>query len=153
VIEKWYREPEYGETTMKRFTIALLLLFATSTLFAKDKQVAVKVVDRQDSEVAYEYLAGVAGGRIIAETMNLSGATLTLLLPDGNEVVVNCASKFKERFSGPGNVRSCRVPLVDQFEATFQGGKAKLFWTTSLDGKKIESETYKIVAVLKSISK
>jgi hypothetical protein len=47
-------------------------------------------------------------------------------------------------------VRSCRVPLVDEFEATFDGDKAKLFWPTSLDEKKIESETYKIIGVSKS---
>jgi hypothetical protein len=41
------------------------------------------------------------------------------------------------------------VPLVNDFEATFDGDKAKLFWPTSLDGKKVESETYKIIAVSK----
>jgi hypothetical protein len=46
-------------------------------------------------------------------------------------------------------VRSCRVPLVNDFEGTFDGDKAKLFWPTSLDGKKVEYETYKIIAVSK----
>jgi PEGA domain len=41
------------------------------------------------------------------------------------------------------------VPLVNDFEGTFDGDKAKLFWPTSLDGKKVESETYKIIAVSK----
>jgi hypothetical protein len=72
-----------------------------------------------------------------------------LALPNGDSAVVNCTSKFHERFAGPGNVRSCRVPLVNEFEAIFDGDKAKLFWPTSLDGKKIESETYKIIAVSK----
>jgi len=137
---------------MKRiFAIALLFLVALCTAFAKDKtpRVPVKVVERHDSDIPYNYAYrnrsyGVAGH------MNLHGATLTLALPNGDIAVVNCTSKFQERFAGPGNVRSCRVPLVDEFEAEFNGDKAKLFWSTSLDGKKMESETYKIVAVVKA---
>jgi hypothetical protein len=40
------------------------------------------------------------------------------------------------------------VPLVDAIQADFHGDKAKLEWNVSLDGKKKESETYKIVAIL-----
>jgi hypothetical protein len=40
------------------------------------------------------------------------------------------------------------VPLVDDIHAEFDGDKAKLQWSVSLDGKKIESETYKILGVL-----
>jgi len=70
-------------------------------------------------------------------------------LPDGRAAVVNCESKFKERFAGrSGNHRSCRVPLVDEISADFHGDKAKLEWVVSLDGKKMESETYKILAIL-----
>ena len=77
------------------------------------------------------------------------GATYSLLLPDGRVVVVNCASKFAERMAGrEGNHRSCRMPLVDDIQADFKGDKAKLSWVVSLDGKKRESETYKILAVL-----
>lgn len=77
------------------------------------------------------------------------GATLTLLLPDGRAVVVNCASKFAEHFAGPaGNHRSCRIPLVDDIQADFHGDKAKLEWSVSLDGKKMRSETYKVLAIL-----
>lgn len=76
------------------------------------------------------------------------GATFTVQLPDGRRAVVNCESKFQERFAGPrGNRRSCRVPLVDDIQAEFDGDKAKLKWPVSLDGKKLESETYKILAV------
>jgi hypothetical protein len=109
----------------------------------------VKVIGRQDSNVPYSY-AFVNGSMGIAQNLNLSGATLTLQLPDGDSAVVNCTSKFQERFAGPGNVRSCRVPLVDEFEADFHGDKAKLFWPVSLDGKKMDSETYKIIAVSKA---
>lgn len=76
------------------------------------------------------------------------GATLALLLPDGRVAVVNCKSKFRERFAGPaGNHRSCRVPINDNIEARFKGDKAKLIWPVSLDGKKKASETYKILGI------
>jgi len=38
--------------------------------------------------------------------------------------------------------------MVDNIEADFKGDKAKLIWPASLDGKKTESETYKILGVL-----
>lgn len=80
---------------------------------------------------------------------HVSGATLTLLLPDGRGAIVNCESKFAEHFAGPrGNHRSCRVPLVADIDADFHGDKAKLEWVVSLDGKKKQSETYKVLAIL-----
>jgi len=80
---------------------------------------------------------------------HVRGATFTLLLPDGRAAVVNCESKFKERMAGPrGNRRSCRMPLVDEIQAGFHGDNAKLEWVVSLDGKKTQSETYKILAIL-----
>jgi hypothetical protein len=80
---------------------------------------------------------------------HVRGATFTLKLPDGRVAVVNCESKFAERMAGPrGNRRSCRMPMVDGVEAEFKGDKAKLEWPVSLDGKKMASETYRIVAVL-----
>lgn len=59
--------------------------------------------------------------------------------------ISDCATK-----SSPGVIRSCRVPIVDDFEADFNGDKAKLMWPVSLDGKKTASETYKIIAVSKA---
>ena len=51
--------------------------------------------------------------------------------------------------AGPsGNHRDCRVPLLDNIQAEFKGDKAKLEWVVSLDGKKTQSETYKILAVM-----
>jgi hypothetical protein len=79
---------------------------------------------------------------------HVRGATFTLQLPDRRVVVVNCESKFQERFAGAGNHRSCRIPLVDEINADFHGDKAKLEWVVSLDGKKTQSETYKILAIL-----
>jgi len=131
-----------------KFAFALLGLMYASSVMAQGR-VSVKVVSRQDSNIAYSY-AFVNGYTGIAQNLNLHGATLTLKLPNGDMAVVNCSAKFQERFAGPGNVRSCRVPLVDEFEADFNGDKAKLIWPTSLDGKKSASETYKIIAVSKA---
>lgn len=75
------------------------------------------------------------------------GATFSLLLPDGRLAVVNCVSKYRPR-GDHINRRSCRIPLVDDIQAEFKGNNAKLMWPVSLDGKKVESETYKILAVL-----
>jgi len=135
---------------MKRIAAFVLMgLALVSLAIANDKErVTVQVTARNDSSLAYSY-AFVNQSYGIAQNLNLRGATLTLVLPNGDSAVVNCTSKFHERFAGPGNVRSCRVPLVNEFEAIFDGDKAKLFWPTSLDGKKIESETYKIIAVSK----
>ena len=40
------------------------------------------------------------------------------------------------------------MPLVENIEAEFHGDKAKLIWVLSLDGKKMQSETYKVLAIL-----
>jgi hypothetical protein len=82
-------------------------------------------------------------------TFSVTGATFSLLLPDNRVAVVNCMSKFVEHFAGPaGNHRSCRMPLVDDLTVEFKGDKAKLAWSVSIDGKKMESETYKVLGVL-----
>jgi hypothetical protein len=136
---------------MKRVAALILMGLALVSLAVAGgkERVTVKVTERNDSNVAYSY-AFVNASYGTAQNLNLRGATLTLVLANGDSAVVNCSSKFQERMAGPGNVRSCRVPLVDEFEATFDGDKAKLFWPTSLDGKKVESETYKIIAVSKA---
>jgi len=40
------------------------------------------------------------------------------------------------------------MPLVENIQAEFHGDKAKLTWVVSLDGKKTQSETYKVLAIL-----
>jgi hypothetical protein len=40
------------------------------------------------------------------------------------------------------------MPLVDNILAEFHGDKAKLIWPVSLDGKKMQSDTYKVLAIL-----
>ena len=79
----------------------------------------------------------------------VTGATLSLLLPDGRTAVVNCVGMLI--FGIPVTVahhRSCRMPIVDGIQADFKGKSAKLKWPVSLDGKKFDSETYKILAIL-----
>jgi hypothetical protein len=80
---------------------------------------------------------------------SVTGATFSLLLPDGRIAVVNCMSKFAEHFAGPaGNHRSCRTPIVDDITVDFSGKKAKLYWPVSLDAKKLEPETYTILGII-----
>jgi hypothetical protein len=80
----------------------------------------------------------------------VEGATFSLQLRDGRIAVVNCDSKLNwTDFSRMDQVRrSCKIPLVNNIQAQFHGDKAKLKWPVSIDGKKLESETYKILAVL-----
>src|SRR5579862_422781 len=85
----------------------------------------------------------------VGKSFKVHGATFTLQLPDGRLAIVNCESKFAEHMAGRvGNRRSCRTPLVDSIQADFHGDNAKLIWPVSLDGKKMQSETYKILGIL-----
>lgn len=160
-----------------KLTVAVLIACFGGS-FATAQKLNVRIINRQDSETTYNYqVAGhstasstgsancfgsansvncsgsaTADGYYTAPmnvSFSVTGATFSLLLPDGRVAVVNCVSKFAERMAGPaGNHRSCRQPMVDDIEADFSGKNAKLKWPVSLDGKKFESETYKIVAVL-----
>ena len=159
-----------------RLVIAVLILGCAAS--ASAQRLTVKILNRQDNETDYTYLvpghfnsqsnsnancngndnfvscngsSTTTGSSTPAQIVpfHVRGATFTLLLPDGRAAVVNCESKFKERMAGPrGNRRSCRVPLVDEIQAEFHGDNAKLEWIVSLDGKKKQSETYKILAIL-----
>ena len=40
------------------------------------------------------------------------------------------------------------MPRAAKIDAEFAGDNAKLIWQVSLDGKKTQNETYKIIAVL-----
>lgn len=158
--------------------ITLVAVFLGCTTSALAQKFDVKIIDRQDNETEYTYVvpghfnsqsnssANCYGGNSNANcsgstttnglstpahqvSYHVRGATFSLQLPDGRIAVVNCESKFKERFAGPaGNRRSCRMPLVDTIHADFHGDKAKLEWIVSLDGKKKSSETYNILAIL-----
>jgi hypothetical protein len=155
--------------------VLIILVFANS---ASAQKLAVRIIDRQDNDTDYTYVVPAhwfsnsntnvnCGGSDTNVNCNGStnttgtitpahqvpyhvrGATFTLQLPDGRAAVVNCESKFAERFAGrAGNHRSCRIPLVENIDAEFHGDKAKLIWVVSLDGKKMQSETYKVLAIL-----
>ena len=137
---------------------------------------AVKIIEHRNSETAYSYAVpgsvnsttnsnaacssypagancsgtSTTSGVIIparSGVFQATGATLTLQLPDGRVAIVNCNSKYQALFAGPAHRRSCRVPATDSVQAEFNGDKAKLKWSVSLDGKKLDSETYKVLAV------
>jgi hypothetical protein len=80
-------------------------------------------------------------------TQTVTGATLTLRLPDGRGVKVACESKYAFRMDYI-NRRDCRVPPADEVTAEFDGDQAKLIWPVSIDGRKTQSETYKILNIL-----
>jgi len=140
------------------------------------QKLEVQIINRQVSDTDYAYVVpgrldsqsnSTANCFGIANSVNCSGSTTTtgsvtpahevsypvrgatfsLLLPDGRVAVVNCESKYALR-GDYINRRSCRIPLVDNIQAEFDGDKAKLKWPVSIDGKKMESETYKLLAVL-----
>jgi hypothetical protein len=129
-----------------KIAVAVLSLFCVGS--ASAQKLDVKVVDRQDKEDQYDY-AAVYNNVAVGKSFEVYGATFTLELPDGRLAIVNCESKFAEHMAGRvGNRRSCRMPLVDNIQADFDGDSAKLIWSVSLDGKKMQSETYKILGIL-----
>jgi len=74
----------------------------------------------------------------------VDGAVLALRLPDGRTAVVACGSKLALTTGGR---RSCRVPPTDSLQAEFNGKNAKLFWVVNVDGRKLESETYRVMEI------
>jgi hypothetical protein len=161
-----------------RCVFLALTFVCASTALAEKQKFDVKIVNRQDNQTDYTYVVPSRFNSTANSNVNCNGsldsvnctgsttttgsaspahevsyhvrgATFTLLLPDGRAAVVNCESKFAEHMAGAaGNHRSCRVPLVDSIQAEFNGDKAKLMWVVSLDGKKTQSETYTVLAVL-----
>src|SRR6516164_8063762 len=149
---------------MLKVLIGVVFLSLVTPTFAQ--KLNVKIIARQDNETEYTYVVdgyssshSNANVNCFGDSSNVNcngstyttgsstparqvsfrvrGATYSLLLPDGRVAVVNCESKFAERMAGPsGNRRSCRMPIVDDIEAEFNGDKAKLKWNVSLDGKK-----------------
>lgn len=75
----------------------------------------------------------------------LVGTTLSLLLPDGRVALVNCQNRYSSKGNGI-NRRSCGMPMVPRVEADITGQVAKLTWAVGTDGKKMETETYKVIA-------
>jgi hypothetical protein len=88
------------------------------------------------------------GHPAIAGSYQVTGATLALRLPDGRVAVVNCNSKTNWTEWSANTHRSCRIPMLDDISVEFSGEKAMLKWVVSIDGKKYQQETYKVVAVI-----
>jgi hypothetical protein len=131
-----------------KWMIAILGLFLVCTASVAAQTLQVKIIDRQDKEDSYDY-AAVYNNVAVGKTFKVHGAAFTLQLPDGRLAIVNCESKFAEHMAGrAGNRRSCRAPVVDEIQVDFHGDNAKLIWPVSLDGKKMQSETYKILGIL-----
>ena len=129
---------------MKRM-IAIPTLALVCAVSASAQLLQVKVIDRQDKEDSYDYAAGY-NNVAVGKTFKVQGATFTLELPDGRLAIVNCESKFAEHMAGAsGNRRSCRIPLVDTLQVDFKGDNAKLTWSVSIAGRKMQSETYKVL--------
>lgn len=156
----------------------MALAVPVGLLLAEKLEMKVKIVDRQTHDTHYTYVVpaqftshsnsnancfgtdatvSCSGSTTTSGTatpamsgsFEVRGATFSLQIPDGRIAVVNCDSKFAEHFAGrAGNHRDCRAPLIDDIQVEFDGDKAKLKWPVSIDGKKIESETYKILGIL-----
>lgn len=80
-------------------------------------------------------------------TQDIVGHRLMLQLPDGRVITVACSGKYAPR-GDYVNQRSCRVPLTSNIHVDVWKDNAKLYWNTSIDNSKTESETYKIIGVL-----
>jgi hypothetical protein len=156
---------------------AIVVVFSgLGSVVCSGQTMDVRIIQRQSSETSYTYVVpgqfssssdtdvncGVGdttvkcsgttttNGTITSPrdiSYQVTGATFSLLLRDGRVAVVNCESKFKYQYGGSVR-RSCRTPLVDDIQVEFKGKDAKLMWPASIDGKKFESETYRILAVL-----
>jgi hypothetical protein len=144
----------------------------------KKEVTTVKISDRQNHDTVYTYFApgysttnanssascfgtdvtvNCSGSTRATTTstpahggsFSVKGSTFSLELSDGHVAVVNCDSKFAQHMAGPaGNHRSCRTPLLDEIQVEFSGDNARLIWPVSIDGKKMQSETYKILGIL-----
>jgi len=78
---------------MRRALAISLLMFGFASV-ALAQKLNVKIVNREDHDSSYDY-AGVytfgGSATAAATTFHVTGATLTLQLPDGRTAVVNCA--------------------------------------------------------------
>jgi hypothetical protein len=158
----------------KKLLVKILSILSLSVLVYAAEKMDIIIIDRQNSIETYNYIvpgfsttnlsgtttvntfgnsASIVGNTTSTTTRipsfsgsyQVQGATLTLKLPDNRIVVVNC--KRKINWGHIDRYRSCRVPLTDNIQAEFKGDNVKLKWAVSLDGKKKQEETYKILGV------
>lgn len=152
--------------------VALSLAFSVRSAFAQ--KLDVSVLYRQDSDSRYvAVIPGYTGPesditgacmldpdpancpKIDATASNdkpsylLIGTTLSLQLPDGRVALVNCQNQNRYSSKGiPNNRHTCGMPMVQHVQAEFAGQNAKLEWPIGADGRKTETEMYKVVAML-----
>ena len=160
--------------TMVILVAVLSIVFLAPRSQAQKKKLSVQIVNRQSSATEYTYAVpgyatancnasvygNTASGNCVASgapassgSYSVHGATLSLLLPDGRIVVVNCNAKPNwTDWSHPTAYRGCREPITNSIEAEFDGDNAKLEWPVSIDGKKKQNETYKIIGILTKIT-
>jgi hypothetical protein len=156
-------------------TILTAAIALTLTPAAFAQTLLVRIVERQDTKTELtadipdqaettasksstgEKKTGGAGGNeksaaksdkgTQTRSYTVTGAKLTLQLPDRRLVRVTCESKYALRFDYI-NRRSCRTPPADEVTAEFNGDEAKLIWSVSLDNRKTQSETYTILNIV-----
>ena len=104
-------------------------------------------VNKKTAAKEQDKSAGTADKGAQTRSYSVTGATLTLELPDRRLVRVTCESKYALRFDYI-NRRSCRTPPSDEVTAEFSGDEAKLIWSVSLDNRKTQSETYTILNIV-----
>jgi len=162
--------------------VLIMALMAMPLIAFAGQIYQVKIIDRQDSASNYSYVvpgyssatttgnanctawgnsancygnsttSGISTPGMVG-SYQVKGATLSLELPDGRIAVVNCDAKVNwTEWTNPGMYRSCRAPLVTNIQADFDKDKAKLTWPVSIDGKTMQKETYKIIAILEKPS-
>jgi hypothetical protein len=161
---------------MKQLAIVAAMLAATFLApmsQAQKKKLSVQIVNRQTNQSEYTYtvwgysqtncsvyVTGKYGSGSCTKTgapgrserYIVSGATFSLLLPDGQLAVVNCNPKFSWTVGSNTNAHGgCRQPIEDTIEAEFDGNNAILEWPVSIDGKKKQTVRYKIIGILSKI--
>ena len=154
--------------------VAVVIVFFVLASQAQKKKMPVQIVNRQSSATEYTYTvpgyatsncsasvySNTASANCVASSApsssgsySVHGATLSLLLPDGRIVVVNCNAKPNwTDWNHPTTYRGCREPMTNTIDAEFDGDNAKLEWPVSIDGKKKQSETYKIIGILTKVT-
>lgn len=160
---------------MRKFPWLALMLASLSIAFsvgsASAQKIDVSVLYRQDSDSRYIAIipgytgpeADITGACMLdpdpancphldstmsngSPTYMVVGTTLSLQLPDGRIALVNCQNRYSPKGTYI-NRRSCGMPMVQHVQAEFTGQNAKLEWPVA-DGKKTESENYKVIALL-----
>jgi hypothetical protein len=155
---------EPTELSRKICFAVIIALLTGIPAFAKDKT-TVRILSGTDTTSTYVLTTPgsqsancVAGSNsaicvgttipALTQNLNVKGHILYLQLPDKRVAVVSCDAKANWTDWHQGAYRDCRRPIADTVGAEISGDKVKLVWSVSLDGKKTQTETYKILGIL-----